>query len=329
MTTQKESLPMDGEPTASPLQRILRDLDLTGESPARVSSVKAEDFDWIRILFGLALLYDSWTSLSWSHKLEMSQFLAVSPTSAWVSIVVALTAFIKLALAASLIAGRGLRVMGWVGVLYGVLLWLAVEHGGDFGQDATDPGLGLPYIILFLYVLGTDRLRTQSDISSNELLTLSRVLFGLLWGYDALLKLQPYFLDHYLDYLSAAQQDTAGTWQGAYDHIWIVVSQTAGPQLVAFLVGVAEAAIAVSLIWARGLRIFGPVGIILSLVIWTTAEEFGGPYSMGVPSMMPMRLLGVAVIYMLGLGYVWMLYNPLDMLHILRRSGAQDGHVQQ
>ena len=204
--------------------------------------------------------------------------------------------------------------MGWVGVFYGLFVWVAIEHGGDFGQDATDPGVGLPYVILFLYIIGVERLSAERDASRNEILTLARVLFGLLWAYDAALKFQPYFLTHYLGYLTDAQKDLAGTWQASYDQFWIVLSQAVGPKLIALGVAITEAAIAVSLLSGRWLRVFGPVGIILSLVIWTTAEEWGGPYSMGVASMMPMRLLGMAVIYILAFFYVWALYNPLDLL---------------
>lgn len=303
------------------LRRALRALGMRGEDPGRVSAVTGSSFDWLRIAFGLVLLYDSWTSLSWSHKMEMSRFLALAPTSAWLSIVGGIESFTKITLTVSLLSGRGLRVMGWVGVLYGLVVWLAMEHGGDFTQEATDPGLGLPYIIVFVYVLGVERLQRIPGLADNELLALARVLFGLLWGYDALLKLEPYFLGHYLDYLAAAEKDTAGTWRGAYDQIWITVSVAVGPRLIAFVVGVAEAALAASLISGRGLRVIGPIGLVLSFVIWSTAEEWGGPYSMGVAAMMPMRMFGVAVIYMIGLGYVWVLYNPLELL---RRHAAAD-----
>ncbi len=303
------------------LRSALRALGIQGENPAVVSQVAPSSFDWLRIAFGLVLLYDSWTSLSWSHKMEMSRFLALAPTSAWLSIVVAAESFTKIALTASLLSDRGLRVMGWVGVLYGLVVWLAMEHGGDFSQEATDPGLGLPYIVVFLYILGSERLQRLPGLADNELLALARVLFGLLWGYDALLKLEPYFLTHYLNYLTAAEKDTAGTWRSAYDQAWIAVSAAVGPRLVAFSVGVVEAALAASLISGRGLRVFGPIGLALSFVIWSTAEEWGGPYSMGVAAMMPMRLFGVAVIYMIGLGYVWVLYNPLELP---RRHAAAD-----
>lgn len=305
------------------LGRALRAVGIEGENPTLTSPVRPSSicgFCVLRSLVGLVVLYDAWASLSWSHKTEMAHFLGVGMHSPWVALTVAAVSFVKLALAASLLSGRSVRAIGWVGVVYGLFVWIAIEHGGDFGQTATDPGLGLPYVILFLYIIGIERLGRDPDISHNQILALARISFGLLWAYDAALKFQPYFLQHYLDYLLAAQKDVAGTWRAGYDQVWIVISQAVGPTVVAYAVGIAEAAIAVSLLTGRWLRVFGPVGIALSLVIWSTAEEWGGPYSMGVAAMMPMRLLGMAVVYALALIYVWMLYNPLDLLRGRRIS---------
>lgn len=296
------------------LQRALHSLGIVGENPAMTSDVRPIAFDILRVVVGLIVLYDAWTSLGWSHKTEMADFLGVDMESAWVSLVVAAGSFLELAIAASLFAGKGIRVMGWAGVLYGLFVWAAVEHGGEFAQDATDPGLGLPYIVMFLYVVGADKFRRNGDLSKNELLALARVAFALLWGYDAILKFQPYFLDHYLNYLADAQMMAGPTSvQGAYLQLWINVSQAVGPRLVATLVGTVEAAIALGLLFGRGLRILGPIGIALSLVIFTTVENWGGPYSLGAATDMPMRLFGVAIIYTVALAYVWVIYNPLDL----------------
>jgi len=307
------------------LRRALRAHGIEGENAALTSAVRPSDtagFRALRALVGLVMLYDSWASLSWSHKTEAAHFLGVGLTSAWVSLMVVGITFVKLAIAAALISGRRMRAMGWVGVAYGLFVWLAVEHGGGFGKDATDPGLGLPYAILFLYIIGVERLDLDPDISRNEILTLARILFGLLWAYDAALKFQPYFINHYLDYLTAAQKDLTGTWRGAYDQAWIVVSTAIRPKLVALLVASTEAAIAVSLLSARGLRILGPIGIGLSLVIWTTAEEWGGPYSSGIATTASMRLFGTAIIYVLVFFYVWALYNPFDLLPKRHRAAV-------
>lgn len=306
---------------ASWLQRSLAAVGLEGENPTLTSSVKPSSIALLRIAVGLVVLYDAWASLGWSHKTEMAQFLGVDMESAWVALVVATVSFLKLAIAASLLTGRGVQAMGWAGVVYGLFVWVAVEHGGEFGQDATDPGLGLPYIVMFLYVVGAERLRIDSDVARNQILALARVAFALLWAYDAALKFQPYFLGHYLDYLTTAQNNAGpATWQGAYLQLWIAASQALGPTVVAALVALAEAAIALGLLLGRGLRVLGPVGIGLSLVIFSTAEGWGGPYSLGAASDMPMRLFGIAIIYTIALGYVWMLYNPIDLIAGRRKA---------
>lgn len=297
------------------LRRALHALGIVGENPAVTSTVRPSAITVMRIVVGLVVLYDTWASLSWSHKTEMAEFLGVDIESAWVSLFVAAGTFLELAIAASLFTGRGVRTMAWAGVFYGLFVWIAVEHGGEFEIDATDPGLGLPYVVMFLFVIGADRLRTEADAGRNEILALARVVFALLWGYDAILKFQPYFLENYMTYLVDAQTNAgAATWQGAYLQLWIDLSAAIGPTLIAASVGVVEIAIALGLLFGRGLRVLGPIGIGLSLVIFTTVESWGGPYSLGAATDMPMRLFGVAIIYTIALGYVWILYNPLDLL---------------
>lgn len=309
------------------LRGSLKAVGIEGEHTQLTSALTPSTLQaltWVRLLVGAVMLYDAWASLSWSHKTEMASFLGVGMENAWLALIVAGVSFLKLAIAASMFSGRGVTKMGWAGVFYGLFVWLAIEHGGDFGQDATDPGVGLAYIILFLFVVGSERLRSDPDLGHNEILTFARVLFGLLWAYDATLKLQPYFLDHYLDYLTAAQKDVAGTWQGSYDQLWIVLSQAIGPTVVASLVALTEAAVAISLLSGRWLRVFGPVGLALAFVIWGTAEEWGGPYSFGIASDMPMRLFGMAVIYLLAFFYVWAFYNPLDLLSRSRAAALSE-----
>jgi hypothetical protein len=311
----------------SGLRRTLRAVGIKGEDPNLTSVVSPRSIDALRIIVGLVMLYDAWASLGLSHKTEMAQFLGVGMDSGWVALVVAAVSFMKLAISASLLSGRGVQAMGWVGVIYGLLVWIAMEHGGDFGQDATDPGLGLPYVITFLYLVGADRLRREGDASGNEILSLARVAFALLWAYDAVLKFQPYFINHYLEYLMDAQKDVgAQSWQGLYDQAWIAVSSAIGAKFVAVLVGAIEAAVAIGLLSGRGLRLLGPIGIALSLVIWTTAEEWGGPYSLGVAAQMSMRLIGIAVIYVIAFGYVWILYNPLDLIRGRHATAADAAH---
>lgn len=293
-------------------RRALAALDMHGENPALISRVHAESFNLIRIIFGIALMYDAWTSLTWTHKLEVSHVLGLSTGDPLLHLMVIILAFVKLAIAVSIIADRGVIPMSWAGIAYAFFVWIVFQHGGDFGKDGTDPGVALPYVVMFLYLIATERLRKDPDTSRNEMLTLARNGFGLLWGYDALMKFHPYFLNHFMGYLTDAQTATAGTWISGYEHIWVVVTQAFGPHLVALAVAVVEAVIAISLLSGRGLRIMGPVGFLLSFAIWSTAETWGGPYSFAVSSS-PASLFGTASIYMLAFVFVMILYNPLEL----------------
>ena len=169
------------------LQKVLGLLNLTGEDARAVRPVEASSFDWLRITFGVILLYDSWTSLSVTDKADVAQLMGLPMSSGILHVTVVLLTFVKIALAASLLRGRGVRVMAWVGVAYSLAVWLLVQHGGDFGADGTDPGDGAAYLVAFLFVLAAERAR-EVDITHNEMFSLARVAFGILWAYDALYK---------------------------------------------------------------------------------------------------------------------------------------------
>lgn len=294
------------------LQTLLAPFNLTGEDVVGARSPAAQAFDWLRVAFGLILVYDSWTSLSLADKTEFAHLMGLPMSSGLLHLTVVLLTFLKIALAASLLTGRGLRVMGWVGAGMSLGIWLVVQHGGDFGPDGTDPGAGAAYLVAFLFVLAAERAKTV-DIARNEMFSLARVAFGLLWAYDALYKFQPYFLTHYLDFLTSAKTDAGNGVQGGYDQIWISLSLLVGPAAMAWIVAIFEAVTAIGLLAGhRILRLLAPIGFALAFVIWSVPEEFGGPFHLGVGGG-PTHMFGTAIIYMLCLGYVMMVYSPLDL----------------
>jgi thiosulfate dehydrogenase (quinone) large subunit len=61
---------------------------------------------------------------------------------------------------------------------------------------------------------------------------------------------------------------------------WINVVNV-DPHVFAHLVAIGETAVAVALILGVFNNLTSLVGILLSVVIWTTAESFGGPYQAG------------------------------------------------
>ena len=120
---------------------------------------------------------------------------------------------------------------------------------------------------------------------------LLRILFGIVWGVDAWFKWQPDFINNFTTYLSGAQANQP--WP---IHHWIAFwINTIGvdPTVFAYLVAVGETAIAVALIVGAFSNLTAVVGVALSVVIWTTAEGFGGPYQAGSTD------IGAAIIYVL------------------------------
>ncbi len=102
---------------------------------------------------------------------------------------------------------------------------------------------------------------------------------------------QPGFVNNFRDYLHGAQQD-----QPWVVHHWIgfrINVVHVDPTLFAYLVAAGETAIAVALILGVFSNLTYLVGVLLAVVIWSTAEGFGGPYQAGSTD------IGAAIIYVL------------------------------
>ncbi|MBX8636843.1 MAG: hypothetical protein KIY11_00545 [Thermoplasmata archaeon] len=125
--------------------------------------------------------------------------------------------------------------------------------------------------------------------SALMLARLSAVTFGILWVWDGFFK----FAMNLYTYMPAAIQ-AAGVGQPAYLNGWFSFWYHLiawNPMLFTWMVGFMELALGVALIlgFARKIAYFG--GIILSLIIWTVPEGFGGPYGSGS------LVLGAAHVY--------------------------------
>ena len=116
-----------------------------------------------------------------------------------------------------------------------------------------------------------------------------RIVFGVVWAIDAWFKWQPDFINSFSRYLTGAQ-DSQPTWVHHWIQFWINVVGV-DPKLFAYLVAIGETAIAVALILGVFTNFTVVLGSLLSLMIWSTAEGFGGPYTSGVTD------IGAAVIY--------------------------------
>jgi nitrite reductase (NO-forming) len=118
-----------------------------------------------------------------------------------------------------------------------------------------------------------------------------RVAFGILMAVDAYLKWQSAFAAHYVGYLQNAA-NSQPFWLAPWFNFWlrIVTPHTGSFVLATRLI---ETAIAAGLLLGVARRIIYVVGALFSLLIWSTAEGFGGPYTSGATN------LGPALVYAL------------------------------
>jgi uncharacterized membrane protein YphA (DoxX/SURF4 family) len=118
-----------------------------------------------------------------------------------------------------------------------------------------------------------------------------RIVFGVVWAIDAWFKWQPDFINKFTAYLSGAQ-DGQPRWVSGWIGFWVKVVNV-DPHVFAHLVAVGETAVAIGLLLGLFSNLTNVGGVLLSTVIWSTAEGFGGPYQPGSTD------IGAAIIYAL------------------------------
>jgi uncharacterized membrane protein YphA (DoxX/SURF4 family) len=122
-------------------------------------------------------------------------------------------------------------------------------------------------------------------------MALLRIVFGLVWAVDAWFKWQPDFLQKFSDYLTGAL-DGQPPAVAAWINFWINIVKV-DPHVFAHVVAIGETAVALGLIFGIFSNLTNIGGFLLSTVIWTTAEGFGGPYVAGSAD------IGAPIIYAL------------------------------
>jgi uncharacterized membrane protein YphA (DoxX/SURF4 family) len=119
--------------------------------------------------------------------------------------------------------------------------------------------------------------------------TTVRVGFGVIWLIDAILKWLPGFRAGYADAIKGAADGQPG-WLHGWFAFWINLQEPRAT-FFAYLVAVAETLIALALILGFARKLTYGTAVVFSLLIWSTAEGFGGPYTSGSAD------VGTAVIY--------------------------------
>lgn len=116
-----------------------------------------------------------------------------------------------------------------------------------------------------------------------------RIGFGIIWLIDAVLKWLPGFRASYMSTIMG-QADGQPGWLRWWLDFWIR-TQHPHAMFFAYLVAAAETLIALALIAGFARKTTYLAAIVLSMLIWSTAEGFGGPYTSGASD------IGTAVIY--------------------------------
>ncbi len=222
-------------------------------------------------------------------------------------------------LAVSLIAGLAVRPMAIVGTVYSLALWATVGgFGGPFGPGATDPGTAIVYALVFVAILAVPSDQRfaigpkSQTVAGTRGIELVRILFGLLWAFDAYWKWQPAFFEHSLSYLEQSQVGQPA-WIVAYIGFVIAVIRLIGPIVFGIFAAALETVLAASLLLKRWQKWLLPIGFLYSFGIWTTAEGWGGPYLPGVTANRG-DMLGTTNIYMVVYLYLMIAYL-LDKRH--------------
>lgn len=182
----------------------------------------------------------------------------------------------------ALVARVALRAVSVFGLAYSLVLWLVLAGlGFPYTGGQTDPGVLPVYAMIFLFILGmlpvVDKSVRQGAFP-NLVWRTARIVFGLLWLFDAALKFLPAFLFHFVDQITGAipgEPQWMVAWLGFIVHAVNVI----GPTLCAVVVGLIELAVAVSLLAGRAMKPMVPLAILYCLAVWCTAEAFGGPYT--------------------------------------------------
>jgi len=116
-----------------------------------------------------------------------------------------------------------------------------------------------------------------------------RIGFGVIWLIDAVLKWLPGFKDGYMDTIMGTR-DGQPFWLRWWFDFWINLQHPAATFFWA-LVATTETLIALALIIGLARKVTYIAAITISLLIWSTAEGFGGPYTSGASD------IGTGIIY--------------------------------
>lgn len=113
----------------------------------------------------------------------------------------------------------------------------------------------------------------------HSLKTTFRILLGVAWLADGVLKFTSGFVNNFLDSVQASQANAPG-WLSGWFSFW-AAQATANSTAIVYTVGALEVALGLALIIGFMRKIAYAGGVALALLIWAVPEGFGGPYQSG------------------------------------------------
>jgi len=142
---------------------------------------------------------------------------------------------------------------------------------------------------------------------AQPLKTLFRLMLGVAWFTDGILKFTSGFVNDFLASVQASQA-SAPSWLSGWFSFW-ATQASSNATLIVYTVGVLEIALGLALLFGFMRKIAYSGGVILALLIWAVPEGFGGPYQSGAGG----TDIGTGVIYaiaFLGLILINATYGP-------------------
>lgn len=218
------------------------------------------------------------------------------------------TGVLELSIAFALIAGFARKLAYFGGIVLAMFIWAVPEgFGGPYGAGSVTVGggniyaLGLLFLIVLSATYGRDRytidyqlekrfgwwstvaevpklssdhLRGWFARNSMKLSRVSAILFGLVYASEAFLA----FYFNLAGNIVSVVQDQASS-APAFLNGWFSFWQgqvIAAPVFYAYLIGVLEALLAISLIVGLGRKVAYMGGALFAIIAWGVGEGFGG-----------------------------------------------------
>jgi nitrite reductase (NO-forming) len=132
-------------------------------------------------------------------------------------------------------------------------------------------------------------IRPTEAVSATRSVTVFRIAFALVWLIDATLKWLPGFRSGFSSMLNQAA-DGQPAWLRPWFDLWTDMPHGMA-MAMAYGTAIVETGIAVALLVGFARKSVYLLGALYSLLIWATAEGFGGPYQSGSTD------IGTAIIY--------------------------------